>query len=125
MRKPYYFAVLACVLCSAGCATGNREAEVHHSAPVAQRNPSADVWVVSATYGSGTKYADVTERVDELLHEPNVEFFARPEWLHADPSPGWNKALVIVYEVKGRRHIFTAGEGDRVAADLLIRQTDK
>jgi hypothetical protein len=85
----------------------------------------ADLWIVSATYGSGTNYSDVTDRVDDLLHQSNVEFFARPEWLHADPTPGWNKALVIVYEFKGRRHVFTAGEGGRVAVDLLIQQADK
>ena len=78
--------------------------------------------IVSATYGSGTHFADVTERVDELIHQPDVEFFARPEWLHADPTPGWNKALTIVYEFKGHRHVFTAGEGGKVSVDLLIRR---
>ena len=45
---------------------------------------------------SGTQFADVTYRVNDLIHQPLVEFFARPEWLKADPTPGWNKALVIV-----------------------------
>ena len=59
--------------------------------------------------------------VDDLLHQPSVEFFARPGWLQVDPTPGWNKALVIVYEYNGRRRIFTTGEGGRVNANLLIQ----
>ena len=80
-----------------------------------------ELLVISAVYGSGISFADVTNRVDpELLHQPNVEFFARPEWLHADPTPGWNKALVIVYEINGHRHIFTAGEGGKVSEEQLV-----
>jgi hypothetical protein len=86
--------------------------------------PAADLLVISETYGSGTNYSDVTYRVNDLLRQPGAEFFARPEWLSADPTPGWNKALVIVYEVKGHRHTFTSGEGGRVSASLLL-DTDK
>jgi hypothetical protein len=63
--------------------------------------------------------------VDDLLHQPKVEFFARPEWLHTDPTPGWNKALVIVYECKGSRHIFTTGEGGKVSLEGLMEQLKK
>jgi hypothetical protein len=103
-----------------GCVTS----PVHPVPPVATSSAAADLLVVSATYGSGSNFADVTDRVNDLIHQPNVEFFARPEWLHADPTPGWNKALVIVYECKGRRQVFTTGEGGRVTADLLVQQTD-
>jgi hypothetical protein len=86
---------------------------------------SADLLVISAVYGSGTSFADVTYRVREMIHEPTAEFFARPEWLHADPTPGWNKALVIVYEFKGKRHSFACGEGGRVSAGILIQEATK
>jgi hypothetical protein len=122
MKAILLSAVGLCLL-AAGCASAP-EAN-HHFAPREAAAPAAGVLIVSATYGSGTHFADVTERVDELIHQPDVEFFARPEWLHADPTPGWNKALTIVYEFKGRRHVFTAGEGGKVSVDLLIRQTDK
>lgn len=88
--------------------------------PTADSSPSIHLLVVSAVYGSGTSFVDVTCRVDDLLHQPSVEFFARPEWLHADPTPGWNKALVIVYEIKGHRRTFTSGEGGRVSLEQLI-----
>ncbi len=116
--------ILVAVLGGAGCATTCRT-PAQHVPPVTASVPAAGLWIISATYGSGTNYSDVTDRVNDLIHQPNVEFFARPEWLHADPTPGWNKALVVVYEFKGRRHVFTAGEGVRVSVEALIRRTDK
>jgi len=95
----------------------------HRSAPAV---PAADdLLVISAVYGSGTSFADVTGRVREMIHQPTAEFFARPEWLHADPTPYWNKALVIVYEFKGKRHTFTSGEGGRVSREILIQEAAK
>jgi hypothetical protein len=107
-----------------GCAT-SQPARDNAVPPQATASLSSDLLILSAVYESGSDVADVTDRVNDLLHQPGVEFFTRPEWLHADPKPGWNKALVIVYEYKGRRHLFVAGEGDRVTAGLLIKQTDK
>jgi len=109
---------------AAGCETSNE----HHRdylAPSAVPSAGAEMLILSATYGSGTKVADVTYRVNDLLQQPGVEFFARPEWLHADPTPGWNKALVIIYEFKGRRHIFTTGEGGKVSGEILARRAKK
>ena len=108
------------LLLVAGCATSLHRSP-QYVPPAAVASPSANLLVISATYGSGTTFADVTSRVDDLLHQPSVEFFARPEWLQADPTPGWNKALVIVYEYKGRRNTFTTGEGGRVNVDLLVQ----
>ena len=122
IKIPCMLALMA-VLVGAGCATGG-PAAMNHFPPSAGSAPSANLVIISATYGSGTNFADVTERVNDLIHQPNVEFFSRPEWLHADPTPGWNKTPVIVYEFKGRRHIFSTGEGGRVCVDLLIQQTD-
>src|ERR1700734_2914433 len=72
----------------------------------------SNVQVISSVYGSGTNFADVSHRVAELVHQ-GPGFNAQPGWLKVDPTPGWNKVLVIIYEVKGRRHIFAASEGDR------------
>lgn len=79
------------------------------------------VKLVSAVYGSGTQFADVTDRVKALLDEPGAAFRANPHWLGADPTPGWNKALVIVHEVDGKRRTFTVGENDAVSAELVIK----
>ena len=79
----------------------------------------SNVQVISAVYGSGTNFADVSDQVSDLIHLKSG-FNANPNWLKADPTPGWNKVLVIVYQVKGRRHIFTTGEGGSVSAIILL-----
>lgn len=99
---------------TAGCAT------THDSKPATTDTAATNVVIISATYGSGVDYADVTQRVDGLLRLPQMKFFARPEWLDADPTPGWNKALVILYEFQGKRHIFSTGEGGKVSMTQLI-----
>ena len=113
------------LLLAVGCATPSRT----HQPPAQPGAPGAsiadDLLVISAVYGSGTAYADVTYRVNSLVHQPTLEFTAKPEWLQADPTPGWNKALVVVYEFKGRRHTFTSGEGGRVSAQILIQHAKK
>ncbi|MCX6857025.1 MAG: hypothetical protein NTV80_19210 [Verrucomicrobia bacterium] len=80
------------------------------------------VGLISAVYGSGTAFADVTDRVKALLEEPSASFKANPNWLGADPTPGWNKALIIVYQINGQRRTFTAGENGEVSAALLSAQ---
>ena len=83
-------------------------------------SPANDILIISATYGSGTDFADVTSRVADSLRQPDAELFAQPDSLGADPTPGWNKALVIVYVFKGQRHIFTTGEGGKVSRAVLL-----
>jgi|GEM_PF-1181063 hypothetical protein len=79
------------------------------------------VKVISAVYGSGTTFADVTDRVKSLLNEPGARFHANLHWLGTD-APGPNKTLVIVHEIQGKRHIFSAGENGEVSAVQLVEQ---
>jgi hypothetical protein len=79
----------------------------------------SQVRVISAVYGESTNFADVSIRVSDLVRQTSG-FNAQPSWLQADPWPGWNKTLVIVYEVKGRRHIFTTSEGGNVSEAILL-----
>jgi hypothetical protein len=124
--KPHYLFLFAigAGLFAAGCAAPPPVPTPHHP-PLIAATPAADLWIISATYGSGTHYADVAYRVNDLLRQPDVEFTARPQWLAADPTPGWNKALVIVYEVQGQRHVFTSGEGGRVSVSILLAAAEK
>lgn len=87
-------------------------------APAPERTP---VKLISAVYGSGTSFTDVTERVKSYLDEPGARFYATPQWLGADPTPGWNKALVIVHEVDRQRRTFTVGENGEVSAELIMK----
>lgn len=85
---------------------------------------TAGLKIISAAYGSGDKFSDVTPRVTEVLFRES-QFYARPEWLKVDPTPGWNKALVITYEFNHVRCIFSCGEGGRVNADALLAKARK
>jgi hypothetical protein len=122
--KTHYVLIIGASLLAAGCATSHNTSITHHP-PLVAATPAADLLIISATYGSGTNYVDVTYRVNDLLRQPDVEFFARPQWLAADPTPGWNKALVIVYEFKGQRHVFTTGEGGKVSVSVLLGEAKK
>jgi len=75
--------------------------------------------VISAVYGEYTNFADVSYRVKDLVHL-DTGFQVQPGFLQADPFVGYHKALVIVYDVKGQRHIFTAYENDTVTAGELL-----
>lgn len=131
LRLVFGFGLLALTL--TGCVTSPRAVE----APALQARPTtahmaeikptkaAGLIVISAVYGSGTRYADVTQRVNDLLRDPLAYFWAKPEWLLADPTPGWNKALVVVYELDGRRQIFSTGEGGTVSVGRLLENAER
>jgi hypothetical protein len=110
----------------AGCATANHHPNTAPTTapPIAITSPADQLWVISAVFGSGKKFADVTSRVDTLLHQPSAVFYARAPWLGVDPNPGWNKTLIIVYEFKGRRHIFTTS-GGMVSLEELVHPPKK
>lgn len=120
------------VLTWAGCATAPRpEIPATRFVPPATAHEAdigstkgAGLIVISAVYGSGTHYTDVTNRVNDLLRDPLAYFWAKPKWLLADPTPGWNKALVIIYELDGRRRIFCAGEGGTVSVGRLLANAE-
>lgn len=88
---------------------------------MAEPTAAAKLLVISAVYGSGQRFTDVTYRVNDLLRDPEIVFWAKPRWLGADPTPGWNKVLVIVYERDGRRQTFSTGEGGAVSVARLLK----
>lgn len=97
--------------------------------PAANATPAAEVsypnflnksgiQILSATYGSGVSFSDVTDETVKLLNQQS-RFYASPEWLRADPTPGWNKAFVIVFKYQEKRYLFSCGEGGQVTVPLL------
>src|SRR5580658_6703378 len=103
MKTHYWVAIGVAVALLAGCASQSQVSKP--SAPAMTSSPSDDFLLVSAVYGADVYFADVTPRVDELLHNRDDTLLARADWLRTDPAPGCNKTLVIVYEFKGRRHM--------------------
>ena len=92
---------------------------------LATKAQATGLLIVLAVYGSGGTFRDVTDRVNTLLHQSDAEFYSKPEWLHDDPTPGWNKELVIIYKYQGQRHIFMAGEGGKVSVATLLDEAKK
>lgn len=90
----------------------------------AAKTRHTDVLIISAVYGSGARFADVTARVNGLVHQPEVAFLANPQWLETDPNPGRKKTLVIVYDFKGKRHVYSTGEVGRLNAETLANHAD-
>jgi len=109
MKNICLFLMLAGLL-AAGCLKSNNALQ------------TSGVSVISATYGSGTTYADVTDRVDELLGQPHAGFYVHPKALGSDPTPGWNKTLIVVYEFKRHRYVYSAGEGEKLNIPILLAE---
>jgi len=82
------------------------------------------VQILSAVYGAGGKDADVTDRVQELVEEKRKRFSVNPRDLGADPNPGWNKSLRIVYLKDGVRREQRHGENARVLPDSFYGPQD-
>jgi hypothetical protein len=59
------------------------------------------------------------------LLQLHTGFLVQPDYLQADPFPYYHKALVIVYDVKGRRHLFTAFENDPVSATIILQSASQ
>ncbi|HEY2585546.1 MAG TPA: hypothetical protein VGI81_07275 [Tepidisphaeraceae bacterium] len=75
--------------------------------------------IVSASFGTGTNWADVTEQVKRLA-ESSDAVRANPDTLGADPSPGWRKQLEIVYIQDGRRRTVMINEDSEIRVQGLI-----
>lgn len=87
-------------------------------------NPSDPpiVKIISATYGTGGKNADVTKRVKELVEGKRQKFSANPRDLGADPSPGWNKSLSIIYTTDGVRHQQRRNENETILLESFYHK---
>jgi hypothetical protein len=119
MKTLRLLGLVICIAVLMGCTSSGSRLHAPVASTATQSRFVEDILIVSAVYGSGMNFDDVSSRVNRLIHS-SAEFLANPHWLLTDPTPGWNKALVIVFEYKGKRSLFTAGEGGRVSADLLV-----
>lgn len=68
--------------------------------------------IVSASFGTGEKWADVTDRVKQLAGSSQV-VRANANTLDVDPAKGWRKRLEIVYIQDGeRRTVMIDGDSE-------------
>lgn len=82
------------------------------------------VQILSASYGTGGKKADVTARVKEHVERLRQTFSANPGDLGADPNPGWNKGLHIIYMKDGVRREQRRNENETVLPESFYGPQD-
>ncbi len=82
------------------------------------------VQILSATYGTGGKNADVTKRVKQLVETERKFFAANPGHLKVDPNPYWNKSLHIVYMKDGVRRERRYNENGHVLPESFYGPQD-
>jgi hypothetical protein len=88
-------------------------------------SPSAQgVTILSATYGSGGKNADVTEAVKRFVEVEKRMFSVSPGDLGSDPSPGWNKGLTIKYTKNGVAREQHRGEREVILVESFYGPQD-
>jgi hypothetical protein len=75
--------------------------------------------IVSASFGTGQKWADVTERVKQLAESSQV-VRVNAHSLGVDPAPGWRKRLEIVYTEDGERRTYMIDGDSEIRVPGLI-----
>lgn len=82
------------------------------------------VQILSAIYGTGGKNADVTAKVQDYVEKSRGTFSANPVDLGADPNPGWNKSLHIVYMKDGVRREQRRNENETILPESFYGPQD-
>jgi len=105
------------LLCSA-CA----ETPLQHpgTSSVSATESEQSLRLISAIYGWGPDFVDITDKVGRALDGSTHAFVMSNEWLGYDPSPGHDKVLVVVWEVGERRYVFPVREGETLDRSMLL-----
>ena len=80
--------------------------------------PLANDVFISARWGGGNNWVDVTEKVKEWLSGDD-DFWADNDTLGSDPTPGWRKHLEITYKAAGKPRTISVDEDAKVPAAKL------
>jgi hypothetical protein len=124
-RRPLALTV-ALLAAMTGCAT---QPSTSPSTPTTRPTPDAasavnDIVIEQALFGSGTRLVDVTPRVIQLLRSEPAGFSPAADWLHADPTPGKNKSLLIRYRFRAKERLFLVTGNNRASYAALIAVDD-
>lgn len=90
-----------------------------HQADLASVRADGKPEIISARWGMGNHWADVTARVKELASAPNA-VPANPDTLGIDPATGWRKKLQIIYVKDGQSHTVWIAEDEDIKVEDLI-----
>jgi hypothetical protein len=67
--------------------------------------------ISSARWGSGSRYQNVTSRLQGMVRNNRLSVKVTPQNMGADPTPGVSKTLIVVYRWQGRQQNATRVEG--------------
>ncbi len=94
-------------------------------APKAMLSPTRwPVQILYAMYGSGSRNADVTLRLKELVEVKKTVFAVDPPTLGNDPIPYWNKSLWIAFIKDGVRREVRRYENEHVLPEYFYGPQD-
>lgn len=90
-----------------------------HQASLDSARANGKPEIISAQWGMGNHWADVTAKIKELAALPQA-VRANPDTLGADPAHGWHKTLQIVYVKDGQSHTVSFREDEEIRIEDLI-----
>ena len=71
-----------------------------------------DVRILNASYGNGFRVANVTQRVQDMVHGGQFSVYVDNDSMGTDPAPGMRKSLTVTYSYRGgRTQTVTVKEG--------------
>ncbi len=74
---------------------------------------STNLRIISAAYGSGHQFRDVTDSLKRWIRQDRLDIRVDNETLGTDPAPNRRKELRITYEYAGESKTINVREGDR------------
>ena len=75
-------------------------------------NPANGLSITSAQWGSGTRYQNVSQRLQNMIRNDRLSVKVTPQNMGGDPTPGVSKKLNVTYRWQGRSMNVTRVEGE-------------
>ena len=95
-----------------------KQAEANRAVRVAAGNSTVNDYIISARWGGGKVWVDVTKNLQEWVAGDD-DFWADNESLGSDPTPGWGKTLEIKYKIDGEEKTLKIAENKLVPREKL------
>ena len=95
-----------------------KQAEANRAARAAAGNATVNDYIISARWGGGKVWVDVTKNLKEWVAGDD-DFWADNESLGSDPTPGWGKTLEIKYKIDGEEKTLKIAENKLVPREKL------
>ncbi len=68
--------------------------------------------ITSAQWGSGTRYQNVSQRLQNMIRNNRLSVLVTPQNMGGDPTPGVSKKLNVTYQWQGRTMNVIRSEGE-------------